>query len=250
MNPYRDAFYSRQAEWHGYAGPEDVRRRHEQRIPYYSWYTRGWLDLPRNTPILDIGCGSGQFLYFLRSLGFTDTVGIDLDSRQVEIGRSLGLDCRNVPAGDFLEAMGSQGKSFGLIALLDIIEHFTRAELFPFLEAVVSRLRPGGSLLMSVPNAESPRGLTLLYADITHELAFTPVSFGELMLCHGLMNLQIRDPWPAPVCPSRRVYRAVVGAARAIEAARLRLLGLEPPRNWSPVIWALAKKPAADPPSH
>src|SRR2546430_1576759 len=67
VNPYREAFYSRQAEWHGYAGADDVRGRHEQRVPYYRWYTKGWLDLPRSTPILDIGCGSGQFLYFLRS---------------------------------------------------------------------------------------------------------------------------------------------------------------------------------------
>ena len=79
MNPYREAFYSRQAEWHGYEGAEDVRRRHEQRAVYYRWYTKDWLDLPKETPVLDIGCGSGQFLYFLRQQGFTDLVGIDLD---------------------------------------------------------------------------------------------------------------------------------------------------------------------------
>jgi len=66
MNPYRDAFYNRQAEWHSYANLEFAKAKHEQRLAYYDWYTRGWLPEDRSTPLRDIGCGSGQFLYFLR----------------------------------------------------------------------------------------------------------------------------------------------------------------------------------------
>src|SRR5215218_350314 len=109
VNPYREAFYSRQAEWHGYAGAEDVRRRHEVRVPYYRWYTKGWLDLPRSTRILDIG-------------------------------RELGLDCRCVPVLDFLR---DEAGEFGAVAMLDILEHFTREELFAILEAVAARMTPG-----------------------------------------------------------------------------------------------------------
>ncbi len=109
MNPYREAFYKRQAEWHGYVGPEDVRQRHEQRAKYYRWYTKGWLDIPRSTPVLDIACGSGQFLYFLRKQGFTDLLGIDIDRTQVEIGWALGIDCRCVPVGEYL---GGGGEAF------------------------------------------------------------------------------------------------------------------------------------------
>src|SRR5947209_4903010 len=143
MNPYREAFYSRQAEWHGNEGAEDVRRRHEERAVYYRWYTKGWLDLPRDTPVLDIGCGSGQLLYFLRQQGFTDLVGIDLDRTQVEIGRELGLDCRCVPVHEFLGDGGDGSKPYGVVAMLDILEHFTREELFPILEAVSARMAPG-----------------------------------------------------------------------------------------------------------
>ncbi len=240
MNPYREAFYQRQAEWHGYGGAEDVRRRHEERAVYYRWYTKGWLDLPRTTPVLDIGCGSGQLLYFLRQQGFTDLVGIDLDRTQVAIGRELGLDCRCVPVLDFLAA---DARQYGVVAMLDILEHFTREELFPILEAVSAKMAPGGRLLASVPNADSPHGLRSTYADITHEISFTPTSLSELLFCHGLKVTAFRDPWPAPVSPARACYRALSTATRAIESVRLKLLGFEAPRYWSSVIWALAEKP-------
>jgi SAM-dependent methyltransferase len=240
-NPYRDAFYRRQAEWHGYTGAEDVRARHERRVAYYDWYTRGWLPERRSTPVLDIGCGSGQFLHFLRARGFTDLVGLDLDATQVGIGRELGLDCRCISAMDHLRG---ETRTFGLVAMLDILEHFTRDELFPMLEAVAGRLEPGGRLIVSVPNADSPHASRAIYADITHEIAFTPTSLEEMMFCHGLKVVGMRDPWPAPVSPIRKGYRLLSGLARKVEAARLRLLGFDAPKYWSSVVWAVAEKPA------
>src|SRR5262249_26828649 len=126
MNPYRDAFYNRQAEWHGYTNPEFARSKHEQRLAYYDWYTQGWLPQSPATPILDIGCGSGQFLYFLGHRGYNQAIGIDLDRAQVEVGRSLGLSAVCASMTDFL---ADDSKEYGLIAMLDILEHFTREEL-------------------------------------------------------------------------------------------------------------------------
>jgi 2-polyprenyl-3-methyl-5-hydroxy-6-metoxy-1,4-benzoquinol methylase len=217
-----------------------VKRRHEERLPYYRWYTRGWLDLPRDTPVLDIGCGSGQFLYFLRAEGFTNAVGIDLDARQVELGRSLGLDCRHAPAADFLAE--NPGTAYGVVAMIDILEHFTRDELYPLMETVVGRMPEGGLLIASVPNADSLMGLGSTYADITHELSFTPISLTEMLFCHGLRINAMLDPWPAPVGSLRSGYRAVCQFCRGLERVRLRLLGYERPRYWSTVVWALAEK--------
>jgi 2-polyprenyl-3-methyl-5-hydroxy-6-metoxy-1,4-benzoquinol methylase len=240
LNPYRKAFYERQYEWHGYRGAEDVRQRHSLRSRYYAWYTRGWLPAVPATPVLDIGCGSGQFLYFLREQGFTDTTGLDLDVAQVDVARALGLSAHCADVQDFLR---SDANRYGLVAMLDILEHFTRAELFPLLTAVADRLLPGGRVIASVPNAESPDANRAIYADITHEIAFTPTSLTELFFCHGLRVTGFRDPWPAPVSPVNRVYRALALATRGLESLRLRMLGFDAPRCWSSVIWVMAEKP-------
>jgi SAM-dependent methyltransferase len=240
MNPYRNAFYTRQAEWHGYTSLEFAKTKHENRLKYYDWYTRDWLPDSHLTPILDIGCGSGQFLYFLRERGYQQAAGIDLDKDQVEVGRALGLNAICSSVMDFLK---DDQKSYGLVAMLDILEHFTREELYPLLEALTARLAPGGRLIASVPNAESPHAARAIYADITHEIAFTPTSLSELFFCHRLNVLDFRDPWPAPISPIRKGYRALSLMARRLEAVKLRLLGFDAPAYWSSVIWVLAEKP-------
>lgn len=244
MNPYRNAFYQRQAEWHGYTDLDFAKAKHAERVNYYDRYTRGWLPGSRSTPILDIGCGSGQFLYFLRERGYSRAEGLDLDGAQVDVARSLGLDasCKTVDA-----FLSEDDRSYGLIAVLDILEHFTREELYPLLEQVSARLAPGGRLIASVPNADSPHASRAIYADITHEIAFTPTSLAELFFCHGMKVVEFRDPWPAPVSGFRKGYRALSLFMRRVEAARLRLLGFDAPKYWSSVIWVVAEKPLESP---
>jgi 2-polyprenyl-3-methyl-5-hydroxy-6-metoxy-1,4-benzoquinol methylase len=243
MNPYRNAFYQRQAEWHRYENASHVHSSHELRSRYYEWYTRHWLPENLTGPILDIGCGSGQFLHFLNKKGYTNIEGIDIDLKQIEIAKTLGFSVKATPALDYLENSTSQ---YDLIVMLDIIEHFTREELYPLIEAAVRKLRSGGRLIASVPNAESPTGLQCIFTDITHEIAFTPMSLEELLFCHNLEMLDLRDPWPAPVSIKRRLYYSFVRSMRFVESLRLRSLGFQPPRIWSNVMWVLAVKPGSE----
>lgn len=241
VNPYRSVFYQRQTAWHGYRGVDDVAARHRLRERYYRWYTRDWLPESRDARVLDVGCGSGQFLWFLRRAGYRgeNLVGIDLDAKQVEIARELGLNAERADAIEFLAE--SEGR-YDLVAMLDILEHFTLAESFPLLEAIARALKPGGRIVLSVPNSDSPRGFQLFHADITHEMSYTEASLAQQLLCHDLELKATRDPWPAPVSAARVLYRGVVQTCRALESARLAALGLTPPRIWSPVFWAMAEK--------
>jgi 2-polyprenyl-3-methyl-5-hydroxy-6-metoxy-1,4-benzoquinol methylase len=236
MNPYRNRFYQKQAQWHGHTDAAVVCAGHEQRAPYYEWYTRDWLPTDKATPILDIACGSG-FVHFLKQEGYTNVTGIDLDRRQIELARELGLNCHCQTAQEFLS---STSVRFGLVTMMDVLEHFENTELLELMDMVSAKL--DGRLIVSVPNAESPAGLYTRYSDITHEQSFSSTSLSELFFCHGLKTVALRDPWPAPVSLSRRLYRLICLAARMVEAARMRLLGLAAPKIWSSVIWAMAEK--------
>jgi 2-polyprenyl-3-methyl-5-hydroxy-6-metoxy-1,4-benzoquinol methylase len=240
MNPYRQLFYQRQAAWHANSDLAAIQAHHRQRDPYYAWFTRNWLPSPASAPrILDVGCGAGQFLHFLRGAGFTNCQGIDCDATQVDYARRLGLDCR---AADALSFLAQDTGSYDLITMLDVLEHLRYEELAELLALVTAHLSPSGAVILSVPNASSPNGFTVRYGDITHELAFTPTSVAEMLFCHGLKPAAFRDPYPAPVTPLRAVYRAVATVFRLAESLRIRALGLAPPRYWSPVIWVLAKR--------
>ena len=240
MNPYRESLYLTQADWHGYDSAETALAKHQTRAPYYAWFTKGWLPHDKSAMVLDLGCGSGQFLWFLRERGYRNCSGVDLDARQVELGRQLGLDCQ---AADILTALHELKKRCDLIAVFDVLEHLRKDELHEVMTLISKRLEPGGGrLLLSVPNAESPSGPAVLYGDLTHEAAFTWGSICELCYCHGLTIKAFRDPFPAPVTSLRWVYRLVALTARRIEAARLRVLGLSAPRFWSYNLWAYAEK--------
>lgn len=239
INPYRNAFYQRQSEWHDITDLHNLRLGHEKRVPYYKWYTKTWLPDDKNTPILDVGCGSGQFVYFLKLQGYNQVTGIDLDVEQVNLAQRLNLECKTRYISEYLQ---DKKNHFGMISMLDIIEHFTMAELYPIMETVAAALTPGGRVIASVPNAVSPVGLSTRYSDITHECGFSPTSLSQLFFCHHMKIAHLRDPWPAPVSPTRKIYRIVAEIARKFEGFRMKLLGMSPPQHWSPVIWAVAIK--------
>lgn len=239
MNPYRDAFYHRQAEWHGNKSPEELQAKHEIRARSYRWYTRGWLPSSKSAPILDIACGAGQFVYFLKKEGYENVTGIDLDKQQVDMAKGLGLNCVQA---DALKFMAESPVKWSQISTLDVLEHLTPQELFQLMELISASLAPGGRLILSVPNAESPQGLLTRYSDITHESSFGIVSMSEVLFCHGLRCKAVLDPWPTPIDVPRKIHRVIATLGRRLEGLKLRSLGLGVPKVWSSVFWMLAVK--------
>ena len=48
---------------------------------------RGWLPADKNTPVLDLGCGPGNFLFLMEKRGYTNLTGVDLSGEQIEMAR-------------------------------------------------------------------------------------------------------------------------------------------------------------------
>lgn len=104
------------------------------------------LGAQRSLKILDAGCGGGATLQSLRRYGRAR--GMELSEEAVRYARERG---REVVEGS-IENMPFAAGEFDLALALDVVEHVP--EDLRALEELCRTLRPGGSLLVTVPALE------------------------------------------------------------------------------------------------
>lgn len=149
----------------------------------------------RDATILDLGCGHGSLIYLARQAGYANITGVDRSPQQVAEARRLGVS--GVVEGDILDYLASTAdESQDVVIAFDVIEHFTRDELLPFVDEVRRVLKSGGRWLIHTPNGESPLSNRIRYGDLTHEQAFTRTSLGQLLLSSGFRSLECYEDVP------------------------------------------------------
>jgi 2-polyprenyl-3-methyl-5-hydroxy-6-metoxy-1,4-benzoquinol methylase len=151
----------------------------------------------KNAAILDLGCGHGALVYFARKAGYHNSTGVDRSPQQVAEARRLGIE--GVHKGDLKQTLQScQDASLDVIVAFDVIEHFTKDELLPFVDEVYRVLCQGGKWIIHTPNGEAPFGGRMRYWDFTHELAFTRTSIAQLLLASGFSQVVSYEDVPIP----------------------------------------------------
>lgn len=147
-------------------------------------------------PVLDIGCGRGEWLTLLRENGIRG-IGIDANPHMAETCREQGLDVRCEDALTALSAMADN--SLGAVTGFHIIEHLEFPILYEIVNQAARVLRPGGLILFETPNPENPLvGSHTFYHDFTHRNPVTPAGIGFLVKYHNLVDIEIlrRNPYP------------------------------------------------------
>jgi SAM-dependent methyltransferase len=163
-------------ERHGYRGFEDVFRGSEEMIRERQ---RVYLDLVAgNAPVLDAGCGRGEFLDLLAERGI-ESKGVDRDPGMVARCREKG---HQVEEGDLIEFLERCPEgSLGAVFSAQVVEHLDHRHLQRFLELALSRLRPGGLLVVETVNPHSPTAMKAFWVDPTHVRPLFPETM--LVLC-------------------------------------------------------------------
>ena len=99
--------------------------------------------------LLDVGCGSGDFVAMARAWGF-EAVGVDVDPVAVRQAQAKGLDVR---LGG-VEALDPATERFDGITMSHVLEHVH--DPIDGLRRCAALLRPGGWVWIETPNVEAP----------------------------------------------------------------------------------------------
>jgi O-antigen chain-terminating methyltransferase len=116
-------------------------------------------------PVLDIGCGRGEFLQLLHD-NHVASLGVDIDAAMVERCRARGL---NVEHGDFASALnsGKDGDLAGVVAF-QLVEHIGYEHLVELIRSANARTAPGGVIILETVNPANFTALRDFYLDPTH----------------------------------------------------------------------------------
>lgn len=133
-------------------------------------------------PVLDVGCGRGEFLDLLATRGLAAS-GVDLDPGMVAHCRAKGHD---VVHGDGLEHLASlEDGSLGMVFAAQVVEHLPVERLKRLLALTHVKLRPGGRLCVETVNPHSVQALKTFWADPTHEHPLFPEPLLALVRAAG-----------------------------------------------------------------
>jgi len=102
----------------------------------------------RTDRILEVGTATGYLGRELRRLGFTELVGLDVDPSFAEIAKPHYSDYFVV---DLEEAsLPDRVRDFDVLLCADVLEHLRDPQVA--LGALARRVKPGGRVIVSVPN--------------------------------------------------------------------------------------------------
>lgn len=236
---YKERYYSYQTTARGLLNNNSLRERFEKLRKWYGLRLGKYL--PRNVEArcLDIPCGYGNFLYFLKSKGYRNIEGFDLDENQINLARLLDLPAAR---GDVFDALSKSTEQYDLISSLDFIEHLTKDEVLRFLDACKNKLSDGGILILRAPCADGPFGAHDVWNDLTHQWGLTSNVLQTILEMCGYVNVQILDERPEPTSPINAMRWLVFFPTRMLAHAFCIALGMRPPKIWTRSMMAIAYK--------
>ncbi|MDO8652464.1 MAG: class I SAM-dependent methyltransferase [Undibacterium sp.] len=170
--PGDDAFYGKLAEWDWYY-------KHPGKSEYK--FTSDLISPGSN--IIDVGCGIGEFSTHLPP----DVIflGVELSSKSVDIAISLK---RNVHQIDITKAPAHFKNHFDVVTCFQVLEHVV--EIHSFFSALVSLCKPGGVVVIAVPNNDGFVGAAvnnIFNMPPHHILLWNKQSLFYLAECHNLV---------------------------------------------------------------
>lgn len=162
--------------------------------------------------ILDVGCGRGEFLAFLKEKS-VEACGVDSNRVMVESCREKGLKVECADLIDYLT--GIDDDTFGGMFCSQVVEHLSAQRITAFIKLAWSKLRPGGTIVVETLNPLSLAGMTEhFYRDFTHTTPVHPETLAFLMESSGFTDVRIKYKSPPD---AERLLRKIDGVGASDE---------------------------------
>ncbi len=101
-------------------------------------------NIPKDTKILDVGCGYGRIMELIQNEGYKIT-GVDANIDIVNANKIKGFDCISV------DEFKNTNEKYDLILMCHIIEHMNPPDLLQFMDYYLNFLKEKGKLIIITP---------------------------------------------------------------------------------------------------
>lgn len=172
---------------------EDIKRRlrvHLDRV-------RGQPVVTPRHPLLDIGCGRGEWLELLAEAA-VPAYGIDANPHIVDACQRRGLAVSRADAIDHLARL-PEG-ALGAVTAFHVIEHLALEDMLRLIDEARRTLVPNGILVLETPNPENLKVAALTFhQDPTHLRPLPPALVEYLVSSRGFHEVELMrlHPYPA-----------------------------------------------------
>ena len=141
-------------------------------------------------PVIDLGCGRGEWLELLREQGLVGR-GIDINTVFAQGCRDLGLD---VELGDVFDCLArAPDASAGAITSMHLVEHLSHEGVIALIDAAFRVLRPGGVLIFETPNPENFQvGACWFYLDPSHRNPIPAAALRWTVQARGFSDVRVQ----------------------------------------------------------
>ena len=174
---------------------EEIKQRQSVYLPHFR------RSVTREAPLLDLGCGRGEFLDLCREAGLPAR-GVDVNPAMVALCRELGLDVTEADGLAYLRAQPPAG--LGGILLSQVIEHLSLDQLTELVALCAEKLAPGGVLIAETVNPQTLSTFAgAFYVDLTHNKPVHPEAARFLWRWAGLGEVEIL--YLSPLAPEQKL---------------------------------------------
>jgi SAM-dependent methyltransferase len=142
-------------------------------------------------PVMDLGCGRGEWLQVLGEAGVENAFGVDTNPVQIHEAQEMGLDVRQ---GDAVQMLAdAKDASLSVITAHHLIEHLPFDIVAWITREALRVLAPGGLLMFETPNTRNVLvGATTFHTDPTHLKPMPEQVMGVLFETAGFYPVDIR----------------------------------------------------------